>query len=316
MPSFGRRCPAHGIKRLTSPFSCAVSNRSPLAIGNPLPLYNRLSATTVFKSDGISTQYTMQFQNGERIGPITGASGHLHIQEHEPAWQIFVPRSRHSREVSYRSALPDALTKVFKITQTARENIGHVLNSSTLVIDDILEHAGIAQVPGIEPPPRRGNQSTDGEESEDDGNDPSESEIIVVPDQLSPEASEEDETTMRDSSWAEPSLSSVLAENRASTSIPQDIIPHSPTSAYPGRGDLHRRNAYLELLNNVIRIADQTILPHNGALPNPGNGRLLQNFNHEAAFGVRSQGEISHDKKIGAAGELFVSNLHLKIYLT
>jgi hypothetical protein len=41
----------------------------------------------------------------------------------------------------------------------------------------------------------------------------------------------------------------------------------------------------------------------------PGNVQFHQGFDHAAAFGIRSQGQMNHDTKIGAAGELFVSSI-------
>jgi hypothetical protein len=112
--------------------------------------------TSVLKTDGILTRYKIRFQNGHVTRPITPSTGFIHIQEQNQGWKIFVPKDRDAREVSYMRELPHALKKLFNITESVSENIGHVLNSSFAVIDELLEQGGIiGKVPGIEPPPRR-----------------------------------------------------------------------------------------------------------------------------------------------------------------
>lgn len=81
---------------------------------------------------------------------------------------------------------------------------------------------------------------------------------------------------------------------------------HTPSSSDSDEDNVRRPNVYLELLDNVIRIAQTTILPHRDAAVAPVNGPVHPGFNHNAAFGVRSQGQVNHDIKVGAAGELFV----------
>ncbi|CZR67410.1 uncharacterized protein PAC_17309 [Phialocephala subalpina] len=270
---------------------CAVSSRSPLVQGGPLLLYNRLLATTVLKTDGISTQYTVTYESGNKIGPITRSTGHVHIQERDGGWQIFVPRNGDAREVCYMRELPHALTKLFKIAQSTSENISHVLNSSIAVIDELLEQGGIGKVPGIESPPRRAVEGMD-EYGVDIGEEAAPSEVSgAVP---------------RAFSRSETPSSSIFGERDVRTP-PRQVVPppRSPSLAYPEGNDFFTDNAYLELLDNVIRIARRTILPHSNALAGPANGQFHPGFDHDAAFGTRSQGQMNHDFKIGAAGELF-----------
>lgn len=282
---------------LTKSCSCAVSNRSPLVNGGPQLLFNRLLATTILKTEGISTHYTIQHDNGDIIGPITQNTGHVNIQEQAGSWQIFVPRNRDAREVCYMRELPHALTKLFKITQSAGENISHVLNSSIAVIDELLEQGGIGLVPGIESPPRRVVEDVD----EHGAN---------VREEASSEVSEEHPGFFERLNT--PS-SSIFGRGNMRTS-PRQVVPlqRSPSRVYREGNEFFTDNAYLELLDNVIRIARRTTLPHHNALAGPANGQFHPGFDHDAAFGIRSQGQMNHDFKIGAAGELFVSRLDPK----
>jgi hypothetical protein len=219
----------------------------------------------------------------------------VHIQEQESSWQIFVPQNRDAREVCYKRELPHALTKLFKITESAGESISHVLNSSIVVINELLERGGIGAVPGIEPPPRRVVDVID-EQGVDIGEE-------VTPSEGGPGLLQSSDT---------PS-SSILGEDDVQTSLRQVVARlRSPSLAYSEGNEVLTPNAWLALLDNVIRIARRTTIPHHNALVGPNNGQFHPDFDHDAAFGIRSQGQMNHDFKIGAAGELFVSSLSPK----
>ena len=222
-------------------------------------------------------------------------TGHVHIQEQDGVWQIVVPEDRDAREVCYMRELPRALAQLFKIDLSAGENIIHVLNSSTAVINELLEQGGIGQVPGIEPPPRRVIEDMDGHR--------------VIGEGMTP--SEESGESPRVLEQLDTPISSVFPEHGMRASPPRqfDPPPRNPSPAYSEEYRFSRENAYLGLLNNVIRIARRVALPHREGLAGPANGQFHQGFNHDAAFGIRSQGQMNHDFKIGAAGELFVSSM-------
>jgi len=280
---------------LTNGCSCAVSNRSSLVHGSPQLLYNRLLATTVLKTDGISTKYKIEYDKGDIIGLVSRNTGHVHIQEQESSWQIFVPRNRDAREVCYMRELSHALTKLFKITESAGESITHVLNSSIVVINELLEQGGIGAVPGIEPPPRRVVEVID-EQGVDIGEE-------VTPSEGGPGLFQRSDAL----------YSSIFGEDDVRTSLRQVVDrPRSPSLAYPEGNEVLTPDAWLALLDNVIRIARRTTIPHRNALVGPTNGQFHPDFDHDAAFGIRSQGQMNHDFKIGAAGELFVSSLNPK----
>lgn len=273
--------------------SCAISYRSLPFNRSPQLLYNLLLATTVLTTEGISTQYTIQHENGDVIGPISQNTGHVHIQEQDGSWQIFVPRNRDAREVCYMRELPHALTKRFQITQSASENISHILNSSIAVIDELLEQGGIGEVPGVEVRPRRSVEDRD-EHGFDIDEEPAPSDVSGG----EPRFSERLNTP----------TSSIFGEGGVRASPRQVVVPpRRPSPAYLERNEFFTDNAYLELLDNVIRIARRTTIPHRSALAGPANGQFHPGFDHDAAFGIRSQGQMNHDVKIGAAGELFVS---------
>jgi hypothetical protein len=244
------------------------------------------------------------------IGPIEQETGHLHIEKHNETWQIYVPRKRHIREVCYKSALPDALIKIFEVSQASRESVGHVLNSSILVLDDILERAGIGRVPGITPPLRAFEDMSQGESDSEES--ASVEREVPLSDGFHPFRwdSTGSEAGLRASRRLDTPSASTFEEGRTpSSTYSYDVPLRSSVPVGLGRDLSHRSNAYRALLDNVIRIASRTQLPLFAALASSSNGQSHPDFDHEAAFGIRSQGEMRHDMKIGAAGELFVSSL-------
>jgi hypothetical protein len=292
---------------LITRYSCAVSNRTPLAAnGHFQPLYERLLATSVLRTDGISTQYTIRYQNGEVVGPIAQSTGHVHIQEREGGWQIFVPQNPGAREVCYSRELPHALASLCKIAPLAVENISHVLNSSILVIDELLEIGGVGMVPGMDSPPRVNDENRDQEREELEEGTPSRTSFQRSSVETSHVLRESGRVSTPPERLNTPS-SSVSGQGSAVVS-PRQISPplRSISPAVPEENAFTRDTAYLELLNNVIRIARRAVLPHRDAVAS-GIGRFHPGYAHDDAFGIRSQGQMNHDFKIGAAGELFVS---------
>jgi hypothetical protein len=287
--------------------SCAVSNRTPLAAnGHFQPLYERLLATSVLRTDAISTQYTIRYRNGEVVGPVARSTGHVHIQEREGGWQIFVPRDRDAMEICYSRELPHALASLFKITPGAVENISHVLNSRISVIDELLEMGGVGMIPGMDAPPR-GNAENRGQEREqfEEG----------TPSRTSYQRSSVGvDHVLRGSgrvSTPPERLNTPSSSHSSQGSLgtsPNQISPRprSVSPAVPEENAFTRGTAYQELLSNVIRIARRSVLPHRDAVAS-GIGRFHPGYVHDDTFGIRSQGQMNHDFKIGAAGELFVS---------
>jgi hypothetical protein len=161
-----------------------------------------------------------------------------------------------------------------------------------VVINELLEQGGIGAVPGIEPPPRR---------------------VVEVIDEQGVDIGEEvtpSEGGLGLFQRSDTSSSSIFGEDDVRTSLQVVARPRSPSLAYPEGNEVLTPDAWLALLDNVIRIARRTTIPHRNALVGPTNGQFHLDFDHDAAFGIRSQGQMNHDFKIGAAGELFVSSLN------
>lgn len=80
----------------------------------------------------------------------------------------------------------------------------------------------------------------------------------------------------------------------------QDEAPEPP---------LAEPSQYVRILEKVIQIAQRTNIPLRSAGREASAATIggLTSEEHVSAFGVRSQNQLAHDIKIGAAGELFVS---------
>lgn len=226
------------------------------------------------------------------VGPISQDTGHVHIQEHEDGWQIFVPQTRDAKEICYMGELPHALTSLFKISITAGESIGHVLNSRLSLLDELMVFDGIGMVPGFEAPQRRESIYEDRDEVEEE---------------RFGENAEEIDPELREPGRVPSTPSSSSSEHSPG------LNRTPPRSVSPVIQEEHgfTRNAYRELLSHVIRIARQAVLPHRNAAVLE-TGQFHPGYVHDNTFGVRNQGQMNHDVKIGAAGELYVSALDLE----
>lgn len=204
-----------------------------------------------------------------------------------------MPENRRDRELCYSLSFPEALTKVFGILPAAREIISNVLSKPIYILDDILEAEGIGMVPDIAPPPRPAADESSAEAT-------SEQEVI---------AGEETVASSRSSRAQRTPASSI----RRSLSPPATDQIHDRPELSPEIADRRTydsRDAYRDLLENVIRLASQTNLPHLNSRATVGNDQFLEGFDRVITFGIRSQGQMNHDTKIGAAGEVFVSTVH------
>ncbi|KAF8859481.1 hypothetical protein BDZ45DRAFT_673240 [Acephala macrosclerotiorum] len=292
---------------------CAVSNRTPLVVpGHYQNLYGRLLATSVLRTDAISTKYTIRYRNGETVGPIAQNTGHVHIQEHEGGWQIFVPRNRDAKEICYVRELPHALASLFKITTLAGESISHVLNSRISVIDELLEIGGVGKVPGLDAPQRSDVENLyEDREGYEEERLPSRTSIQTNAEEIDAALRESRRVPARPERLGTSSTSNSGQES-GEVSPSRTTSPFRIVSPEVPEENGFTRNAYRELLDNVIRIARRAVLPHRDAALS-GIGQFHLGYVHNDAFGVRTQGQMNHDFKIGAAGELFVYELLVKL---
>ncbi|KAL5327036.1 hypothetical protein ACEPPN_004726 [Leptodophora sp. 'Broadleaf-Isolate-01'] len=313
-------------RRLTSKFRerahellrCAFFYQSPMAKTDPQSLYHLLLNTSIRRSDEISTKHTLCL--GSEDIQVYVPTGYIHIAEEGNFLQVFVPLNNKHRELCYLRNLPQALTILLQIDLSARNIIQKVLTSSVLVLEDLLDAEGVGKIQSVPPPRRNGEQHDDYYDDDEDGEEGEEEVLSHEEATANSPIPTPQSAPLRGRAavgiWNSPSRSSSpmvhyqdtpagsqFSESNARVSLsPDRHLSRSPT---PEQANFGRSAGYIRLLDHVIRMSIRFVFPHHDTVPQVGNGEIHQGFNHGDAFGVRSQGQMSHDIKIGAAGELF-----------
>jgi hypothetical protein len=318
---------------------CAVHFKSYKVRDGDRSLYNTLLATDVYRSDGFSKTLTL-CQGGDRI-TVESGKANLHIKEDNKNLTLFVPRDSTARERCYLSQLPNRLLGYLAISDTAaKSTLTAVLTGSQSVLDDLLEDYGIIEVPGLVPLQSTTTQYEEDLEYHTVETDSATSSSAhqqratpVTASDCSPGRGPFTSTAMpspnsfaggstTSANWSNNGLLSTFhPPERASfpahpiTPTPSPGRSSSPENQDPASRVFGSNEEYRTLLDSVIAAASHVGFP-SPSLCDP-NGRLLPSASStrtnrqrttlpSTVFGNRSQNQVSHDMKIGAAGELFV----------
>jgi hypothetical protein len=318
---------------------CAVHLKSHKVRDGDRSLYNTLLATDVYRSDGFSKTLTLR-QGGGRI-TVESGKANLHIKEDNETLTLFVPRDSTARERCYLSQLPNRLLGYLAISDTAaKSTLTAVLTCSQAVLDDLLEDNGIIEVPGLVPL----QSTTQCEENleyhtveKDSATSSSARQQRATPVAESDRSPGQGPFTPNTTPSLYSSVGgSTTSANRSNSTFRFTFNPPEPTSSSahpitpipspgrspsPGNQDPAPRvfgsnEEYRTLLDRVITAASRAGFPppplfdHNGRLLYPASiteTNRQRTILPDTVFGNRSQNQVSHDVKIGAAGELFVS---------
>lgn len=260
----------------------------------------------------------------------------LHIKEDQFKLKIYVPKDPKDRELCYRRLLPPRLLAQREDdgTTTTHPNpqatgvISDIINCSDLIVEDILEDAGIVRVsfpdeygPHIVPdtpssphkPREYASASVSSEESRTQVGSPAPEDGWTAfisgrhSCNLSPPPHIAQRFGLRAQS-AEPPITPVALPRPNLFSATDHVAP-SLFSVNNCPADYHR------LLGHVIEAAKGK----RGGFPSGGAfdfHDLLSALpvhpsedtpNYDLPFGVRSENQLAHDMRVGAAGELYVS---------
>jgi hypothetical protein len=103
-----------------------------------------------------------------------------------------------------------------------------------------------------------------------------------------------------------------VAPPRPQTRPMPRVLQSAPNATADGM-DVDMDAGYLRLLNKILDAARRAVFPSRGSFNMsdildalPGDGTADSSFSYESV-GFRSKSRLERDKKIGAAGELFVS---------
>lgn len=274
----------------------------------------------MYESQGIFKTITINLE-GTHVS-VQGAKATLHIEE-DTRFRFYVPQDPKDRERCYLTQLPRKLVAQLSILDlTAVKVFGDVLNAR-LSVDDILDDYGVVKVQGIEPM-NRTEPIHHPFEDEVAALAPAVSDqMIELPHHLTPSTPTRVSSVVRSmrspspsprvTSRSESSIDEGLLTPRTQSNTRGSGTPRSSLSPSPagGRGrtrfvDDSRNDEYRKLLDSVINAAAVAAFPAHvqtasATAPNVDPIILTENV-----FGRRSENQMSHDVKIGAAGELYV----------
>ncbi|KAL3478807.1 hypothetical protein BJX99DRAFT_256215 [Aspergillus californicus] len=260
---------------------------------SPADDLERLKRAVVYLSGGFNK--TLELQLNEVAATVQNDTGLVHISDSD-GLRIYIPREPRDRQRCYSLHLPQALVRYFGVRDAeASLMLQLVFLTSEGFIDDLLDGNGIIRSSPEVPEPQDETQDLS----------------------IGRNVSEYGDTdTLYDGTDTPRSRSESIAG-----SVERTVSHHRPVSPRPftirDPPELHYSPAALPVPgSHYIRVLDETIklarrLPFHEALRRPGTiGQ--ETVGHGLAFGVRSDGQMEHDIKIGAAGELFVFELLLR----
>ena len=255
---------------------------------------------------------------------VEGATGIVHVEEDDQQFRIYVPKKKRERNICYCTELPEKLAAQLGLHDVSAVRIlEDILTKSSSVLDDLLAHHGVIRVPDIEPAGQ-----LDSEESLSEGDTGQDVSRLTLPPIHPPS------TPVRRGSSASaffPASASSSTSRAALSYLRSDFTPQSsqtrtrysdtPNSSLPPFSDRGRESPsrvsptgsheYRALLDRVIRCASRAPFPRPG-VPLPETSSDSDDETpvalSDTVFGRRSDGKMSHDVKIGAAGELYVGH--------
>lgn len=245
----------------------------------------------LYTTDNISTNIVLRLKSGQ----ITGKSDriYLHSETVDGKLKVFVPRDSIQREKCYRSQLSNLFREILGIKSRASTfPIFLILSSNLEMVDDLMREQDISPVPWITKPPieiacPQNEQSS------------SSSDTISTPNSKvkSPRAF----------SLLTPSRTTSLGKGLSATRLSNYDLSPPGWHIDSGIGTPEPKNLYRDLLDQIIAQVNRPIREGEDGtlnLSNLGDALELsretpQIFDRAATFS---------DRKIGAAGELYVGS--------
>jgi hypothetical protein len=351
-------------------FSIAATFDSPRYRSAPETLQHLFRTIQVRETDGISSELSIS-QDGRPVS-VQEAVGNLYIST-PLSWEntssfaggagscsltIYVPADKTDQDFCFGSPLPASLARWLMTDPTTQ--IEDAVDSALVtalttllavdgaVVDRVLEHQGIVQLPPFEEDVEAGGE--DGrepvvgeEEEEEEEEDGEEGEEEVEEEDGAAEAPDGDSPSSQWPTTADSSISGQSTEapdtpgtwmvepddDGQTPATPQDIVRQSRLAHRPSLGRtthsapvlpmtplvlaVAEDTQYRALLDRVVAAARAATFPSRGAFAMSGLRDALPGINFSGFDGLdtvnrfRSSSQFERDKKIGAAGELYVS---------
>ena len=243
----------------------------------------------------------------------------MHIEESDGRLRLYVPRDGTERELCFLKGLPEGLATYLGINEIkAVKVLGDILKAtSAAVISKLLDDHGIDRLPWPDPVEHSGSS-----------NEPQASEDLIPERPSHPRASTpvQRPRSPRPASTPRTSISSHIdSPYNSDAYLPASpsllASTHTPRSSLspaltPVQVDYARRPSisnddYISLLSFVIAAAakggkNRSITRRTHLVTAPTDIPEPIEYS-DALFGKRSENQMAHDIKIGAAGELYVS---------
>ncbi|KAI3587893.1 hypothetical protein IWW34DRAFT_876290 [Fusarium oxysporum f. sp. albedinis] len=283
--------------------------------------------------EGISSVLKLSQNSGRYLARLSTASKHID----EPAGNltIYVPRDRRAQEVCFGSVLPRKFAAW--LMRNPHTNIDgnvevDIINALTsifasgrAVLDEIIDDQGMIQLQFEDPDEDLNEEEIGGEQVEDnhasdstpepDGALETEGEIVEIQSSTSHQVRRGDGSTSR-------SLLHHSPQGRPFS--PEQLNIHRPIPSYPA-SQATEDQRYRTILERVIAAARFANFPSGGAfdlndlrdaLPDSGETKSYLSYDGlDVLSRFQSTSQQERDKKIGAAGELYVFELLSKLEL-
>lgn len=299
---------------------CAVHFNSRKAKGKDKSLYKLLQTATVHISHYISK--SLSLKQGPTVYTVEDLEANFHMDVVDDHLMLYVPAEKQKMEACYLEELPKHIFNFFEISDEAAEAVLiKILGSSSLeMVDNVLEKAGIVEVKGVYRP-------VDGDISIARVRTDS---VLDTRTQQPPNRANGARSTPRQNTTAHTHAADIdLPDSRNDErDNAEDIVSdwrrslrtHSPGSQIFESIEQPVENAaYAALLDRLIGTARNAYIPLCDSASHCfcSHTPELAVFNcsdyhidYPSIFTMRS---LDRDRRVGAAGELFVSpNLYLK----
>jgi hypothetical protein len=247
----------------------------------------------VYVSDSIFK--AVSIKQDDETTMVQGGAAYLHLEQTGDKLNLYVPKSKRRLQVCLSSHLPMTLLKHLGVQNPlSGAALGSILTATNLfVVDELLQHAGIIEVEGIERP------------EDESGYESSSSETEEIPAETVNILSRG--TALDATEYFSPRTPSHSNVGDLSYSVTPD--PFTPaTSIFSGSPTPPERlDLYKQLLEAVTQQAESLVdLPRVGQVTTTPMSEFP---GLDASLAVSSPIDREREFKIGAAGELFVSQI-------
>lgn len=282
-------------------------------------ILDRFSKGEVLVSDNLTKVVSLSFESETLCAEES--QSYLHFETAEDRIRLFVPKSKKARSICYLKKLAASILDYLKIGDPEAQAVfNEVLKADINIVEACLDEYGIIEIPGIEIP-----DGTTDETSQELGI-PRSSLRTLSPDsrgqrpcgrsRSANNVSEAGETTTRDAAMAvifprarsrqdNFSASSGLTASLGASLRGRGMIP--ALSSFNETEILACDHEYHNLLDTIIQHASNSFRWPRKRSDTWQNAEAADfQILPDTVFGTRSENQMLHDSKVGAAGELFV----------